>query len=298
METLKKIGKALVFPHIAIVLIIVPFAFFLLGYAALFVPGMEIIHYVSYVASAYALTIFCCRIPQMIRFFKRTRQENQYVVRYLSDAHLRVNISLYISLAINTAYALMQFGMGLTHRSVWFFALCAYYLLLAVMRFFLLKHTRTHETAQSSKLEWLNFRFCGILLLFMNSTLGAMVFYMTWQGRTFRHHEITTIAMAAYTFFTFTKAIIQVVKFRKYNSPVYSATKVVGLTSALVSMLTLENAMLTAFSEEGQETFILIMNAATGTVVTVTVLAIAIYMIVISTKQIKIYNIREKEASA
>ena len=298
METLKKIGKALLFPHIAIVFIIVPFAFFLLGYAAIFVPSMEIIHVVSYVASAYALTIFCCRIPQMIRFFKKVKQENKYVVRYFSDTHLRINISLYISLAINTAYALLQFGMGLTHSSIWFYSLCVYYLLLAVMRFFLLKHTRTHETAENSKLEWLIYRFCGVLLLLMNSTLGAMVFYMTWQGRTFRHHQITTIAMAAYTFFTLTKAIIQVVKFRKYKSPVYSATKVVGLTSALVSMLTLENAMLTAFSESGQETFILIMNGATGGVVTSTVLVIAIYMIVNSTKQIKIFNLQEKEASA
>ncbi|MBQ7919418.1 MAG: hypothetical protein IJ324_05710 [Lachnospiraceae bacterium] len=298
METLKKIGKALLFPHIAIVFIIVPFAFFLLGYAAILVPGTELIHIVSYVASAYALTIFCCRVPQMIRFFKKVRQENKYVVRYFSDTHLRINISLYISLAINTAYALLQFGMGLTHSSIWFYSLCVYYLLLAVMRFFLLKHTRTHETAENSKLEWLIYRFCGVLLLLMNSTLGAMVFYMTWQGRTFRHHQITTIAMAAYTFFTLTKAIIQVVKFRKYKSPVYSATKVVGLTSALVSMLTLENAMLTAFSESGQETFILIMNGATGGVVTSTVLVIAIYMIVNSTKQIKIFNLQEKEASA
>ena len=298
METLKKIGKALLFPHIAIVFIIVPFAFFLLGYAAIFVPSMEIIHVVSYVASAYALTIFCCRIPQMIRFFKKVKQENKYVVRYFSDTHLRINISLYISLAINTAYALLQFGMGLTHSSIWFYSLCVYYLLLAVMRFFLLKHTRTHETAENSKLEWLIYRFCGVLLLLMNSTLGAMVFYMTWQGRTFRHHQITTIAMAAYTFFTLTKAIIQVVKFRKYKSPVYSATKVVGLTSALVSMLTLENAMLTAFSESGQETFILIMNGATGAAVTAAVLTTAIYMMINSTKQIKIFNLQEKEASA
>ena len=298
MEIFKKIAKALLFPHTAIVFIIVPLAFFLLGYAALFIPEMGTVHYVSYVASAYALTIFCCRIPQIICFFKKVKQENKYVVRYFSDMRLRINISLYISLAINTAYVLLQLGMGLTHRSIWFYSLCVYYLLLAVMRFFLLKYTKTHDVAQNSKLEWLIYRFCGLLLLFMNGALSAIVFYITWQGRTFRHHEITTIALAAYTFFSLTKAIMQVVKFRRYKSPVYSATKAVGLTSALVSMVTLESAMLTSFGEEGQELFNRIMTGATGGVVTVTVLVIAIYMIVNSTKQIKIFNIQEKEASA
>lgn len=293
METLKKIAKAILFPHIAIVVIVVPFAFSLLGYAALFVPEMETIHYVSYVSSAYALTIFCCRIPQLIRFFKKIKQENRYVVRYFSDTHLRVNISLYISLAINIAYVLLQLGMGLTHQSIWFYSLGVYYLLLAVMRFFLLKYTKTHNTAENSKLEWLIYRFCGLLLLLMNGALSAIVFYITWQGRTFRHHEITTIALAAYTFFSLTKAIIQVVKFRKYKSPVFSATKTVSLAAALVSMLTLESAMLTSFGEEGQELFTRIMTGATGGVVTLLVLAIAIYMIVTSTKQIKLFTIQE-----
>ncbi len=298
METFKKIAQALLFPHTVIVFIIVPLSFFLLGYAALFVPGTKVIHIVSYVASAYALTIFCCRIPQMIHFFRNVKQENKYVVRYFSDMHLRINISLYISLAINTAYAFLQLGMGLTHQSIWFYSLCVYYLLLAIMRFFLLKYTKTHDIVESSKLEWLIYRFCGLLLLFMNGALSAIVFYITWQGRTFRHHEITTIALAAYTFFSLTKAILNVIKFRKYKSPVYSATKLVGLTSALVSMVTLETAMLTSFGEEGQGMFNRIMTGATGGVVTVTVLVIAIYMIVNSTKQIKIFNLPEKEASA
>lgn len=294
METIKKLAKALLFPHTVLVFIIVPLAFFLLGYGAIFVPGTEIIHIVSYVASAYALTIFCCRIPQIIRFFKRVKRENKYVVRYFSDTHLRINISLYISLAINIAYVLLQLGMGLTHQSVWFYSLCVYYLFLAIMRFFLLRYTKTHDIVETSKLEWLIYRFCGLLLLFMNGALSAIVFYITWQGRTFRHHEITTIALAAYTFFSLTKAIVQVVKFRRYKSPVYSATKVVSLTSALVSMLTLETAMLTSFGGEGQELFNRIMTGATGGIITVTVLVIAIYMIVNSTKQIKIFNVQEK----
>ena len=287
METLKKIAKAVLFPHAAIVVLLVPVAAALLIYSFVFLEGQTIVSYVSYALSAYALTLLCVRTPRMIAFFENLRQENRYIHRYLTDAHLRVNISLYSSFIINVAYAIFQLGLGFYHRSVWFYSLAVYYILLAVMRFFLLKHTRSHEAGKDKKLELLIYRFCGMLLLLMNGALSAIVFYITWQGRTFVHHEITTIAMAAYTFTSLTMAIRNVVKYRKYESPVFSAAKVVSLAAAMVSMLTLESAMLTAFGEEGQEQFSSIMTGVTGTGVTVLILTIAIYMIVTSTKKIR-----------
>ena len=74
--------------------------------------------------------------------------------------------------------------------------------------------------------------------------------YNNERNRTFHHHEITTIALAAYTFTSLTFAIINTVKYRKYHSPVYSASKAISLASACVSLLTLESTMLTTFGNE------------------------------------------------
>ena len=135
-------------------------------------------------------------------------------------------------------------------------------------------------------MEHLLYRFCGVLLLLMNLALLVIVTYIVWLDRGFVHHSITTIAMAAYTFGTLAKAIVNVVKYRKYNSPVFSASKAVSLAAASVSVLTLETAMLTAFGEESGDAFRRIMTAATGAVVCLFVLVLAVYMIVRSTKQI------------
>ena len=111
---------------------------------------------------------------------------------------------------------------------------------------------------------------------------------MVYWNRTFRHHEITTIAMAAYTFTSFTLAIVNVVKYRKYNSPVFSASKAINLAAACVSMLTLESTMLTTF---GGDTMTDIeqkwMLGATGGVISVFVVATAIYMIAVGTKKLR-----------
>ena len=76
-----------------------------------------------------------------------------------------------------------------------------------------------------------------------------IVFFMLYWNRTFSHHMITAIAMAAYTFTAFTVAIVNVIKYRKYNSPVFLASKVISFASACVSMLTLTSTLLTTFDE-------------------------------------------------
>ncbi len=60
-----------------------------------------------------------------------------------------------------------------------------------------------------------------------------------------------------------------------------------GRATALVSMLTLEKAMLATFSSGNDEQFRLIMTGATGTGVTILILGMAIYMVVVANKQIR-----------
>ena len=139
--------------------------------------------------------------------------------------------------------------------------------------------------------ELIKYRACGILFLIMNIALSLMIFFMVYWNRTFNHHEITTIALAAYTFTSFTLAIINIVKYRKYNSPVFSASKAISLAAACVSMLTLESTMLNTFADGTMDlTTRRIMLGATGAVISVFIILMATYMIYQSTKKIKSLN--------
>ena len=135
----------------------------------------------------------------------------------------------------------------------------------------------------------MKYRNCGIVFLAMNMAVSLMIFFMVYWNRTFMHHEITTITMAAYTFTSFTLAIISVVKYRKYNSPVFSASKAISLAAACVSMLTLESTMLTTFNDGTLDLLgRRIMLGVSGGVISVFIVAMAIYMIVQSSKKMKV----------
>ena len=97
---------------------------------------------------------------------------------------------------------------------------------------------------------------------------------------------ITTIALAAYTFTTFTFAIVNIVKYRKYNSPVYSAAKMITLIAACVSILTLETTMLTVFGDGTTADFNQLMLGLTGTAVSAVAITMPIIMIVKGRKKL------------
>lgn len=102
---------------------------------------------------------------------------------------------------------------------------------------------------------------------------------------------ITTIAMAAYTFTAFTAAIVNLVKYKKYESPVFSATKAIGFASACVSMLTLTSTMLTTFRDGTMDALgEKLMLGGVGFAVSGVVLVMAIHMIVTGTKKLRQFN--------
>ncbi len=287
--TWKKMGKALLFPHVAILLILIPVATVFLAYSMVFLGTEAPVSIASYVLAFYTLTVWCVRIPDLIRFLRNFKAENKYVKRWLSDTRLRVNVSLYGALIWNTAYALLQLGLGFWHNTFWFYSLAGYYLALAIMRFFLVRYTRKHEAGERMLEELRRYRTCGIIFLLMNLALSLIIFFMVYWNRTFNHHEITTIAMAAYTFTSLARAIMNVIKYRKYNSPVYSATKAISLASACVSMLTLESTMLTTFGDGTMDLASRrILLGVSGGVISVFIIVTAVYMIAEGTKKIRL----------
>lgn len=283
----KKLGKALLFPHIAIVLVLVPVAATLLIGAFTVMSEDDPIRIAVYVISFYTLLIICCRIPRIVHFFRNLRQTNKYLARWGSDVHLRMRLSLYGTFIYNVAYGIFQLCLGIYHGSLWYDAMAAYYILLAVMRFFLLRYTRAYRPGELMENEWKKYLFCGACMLLLNLVLSGIVFFTIFESKALRHHEITVIAMAAYTFTAFTASIVGVVKYRKYNSPVFSAAKATGLVCACVSMLTLENAMLTAFGGGDDSGFRHTMISATGGVIFAFVLGLAVYMVVMASNKLK-----------
>lgn len=292
MEIFKKIGRALLFPPLAIAVILIPVATAFLIYSMVAVGTESLPAYLSYLLAFYTLTVWCVRIPRIIAAVKAFKNDNRYAQRWFGDVQWRTMITLSISLLWNSAYALFQLWLGMTHHTLLYYALAAYYFSLALMRIFLATHTRKYSAGEKMLAELKKYRLCGWIFLAMNTALTVMIAFMIYRNYAPQHHEIVTIAMAAYTFTTFTVAIVNLVRYRKYNSPVYSASKAISLAAACVSMITLTSTMLATFHDGAVEESRL-MLALVGGAVSLFIIGMAAYMIVHSTKKIKAIKAKE-----
>lgn len=90
-----------------------------------------------------------------------------------------------------------------------------------------------------------------------------------------------------------TLSIVNLVKFRKMDSPILSAAKVLNFVSAMMSVLGLQTAMIARFSSEGEE-FRIMMNAITGGAVFFIVMVTVAVMVVQSSKIKKKVELNEK----
>ena len=286
----KKIGLNLLYPHLAVIICLLPISVVLLVLSLIYLGTESILAILSYLLAFYVLLVICFRVPRMIKFFKTVKQENKYVKKWFSDVHLRMNVSLYGSLIWNVTFAIFQLGLGFYHKSFWFYSMFVYYIMLGIMRFFLVKHTRKYKANEETTIEVKKSILCGYLLIAMNLALAVIVFFIVYWNKTFYHHMITTIAMAAYTFFTFTFAIINLVRYRKYKSAVYSSAKMISLIAGAVSMLILESTMLTTFGTTESPLFSQLMLSLTGVAVISFAITMAIIMIVKGNKQFKEYK--------
>lgn len=236
--------------------------------------------YACYALSAYTLAVLGMGVPHMVRRAKAAVYANQYGNRYFSDIAYRTKLSLYLALGVNLLYSAVKLMTGILYASFWFASVAVYYMVLSVARFLLLRQLRSGQ--QDMKKAFLEYRFCGGLLLALNIALIGMVILMVADGKSYEYPGFLIYAAAAYAFYSLTVAIISAVRFRRLNDPILSAAKAINLTTALVSILSLQTAMFAAFGTENVDPRL--FNALTGGGVCLIISGMAAFMILRANK--------------
>ncbi|MBQ7955404.1 MAG: hypothetical protein IJ282_06600 [Lachnospiraceae bacterium] len=291
MRDWKKIGKKLLFPPVWIIVLLTVTC--MVALTEIFFNGWEMnpFAYVSYVLSFYTLTvicIFCWKVlPGFYKSAKSKMHKNKYIDRYMTDAVFKSNVGLYRSLAINLIYIVVNAVSGYIYQTYWFGIFAVYYSIIAMMRFLLVRYVIKNPIGNNYLGELKRARVCACILMTVNLALSGAVLMMVLFDRGFRYQGVLIYVIALYTFYITVTAVIDMVKYRKYKSPILSITKVIKMASALFSMLFLETAMFAQFGADTSLEVKRIMIMLTGAGISTVVVSMAIYMIVKTTKEIK-----------
>lgn len=289
MKKKTKLWEWLLFPPIWLIILLIVVS--ITGLMVLSLTDFEDhpVVYVLYVTATYSVIVSCAfAIKTVPAFYRKAKQgiySNPFGNRYMTDAAFKVRVSLYGSLTINFAYSVFKLITGIVYSSFWWGAIAVYYMLLSLMRFLLLYYMERKQGEKSPLLEYRSYQLCGILLLTINLSLSAIVYQMVRDSRGFAYPEGFILIAAMYTFYNITVSIIDLVRYRKYKSPVMSASKAIRFAAALVSMLSLETAMLTVYGSDAA--MYKTMTAWTGAGVCIIVSLMSVYMILRASVEVK-----------
>lgn len=289
--------KKVLFPPLWLIILLTCISTVALIYV--FVNGLEmsLMAYAAYLVSSYTLIVDCLAcwkiIPGCYKSIKSRAYNNKYTGRYFTDVVFKTRVTLYRSLIINLLYVAVNAVSGIIYHTYWFGIFAVYYAIMAVMRFLLVHYVDKNQIGKSRLKELKCARQCGYILMTVNLTLSGVVLMMVYHNRGFEYQGMLIYVMAAYTFYITGAAVRECVKYRKYNSPVMSASKIIKLAAALFSMLFLETAMFSQFGSDTSLEMQRFMIMATGAGISVVVVTMSLYMIVRTTKEIKMLKTKQ-----
>ncbi len=212
--------------------------------------------------------------------FKRFRHDYTFRSLLLSCG------SLLLGVFITSYDAVIAFLTG----SIWYIALALYYGILLAMRSVVLysrrKTIRLQEGVKERQRQDVTaYLATGALLVPLILFFFAVLAIMVAQDRYTRYEGITIYVAALYSFIKISLAAYNLVKANKQDDYAVRSLRSINIADALVSIVSLQAAMLNTFRGSGIDPPI--FNAVTGVAAGAVILALGIYMIVNGVKKLK-----------
>lgn len=272
----RQLGKQMFSLHISSLFILIILSVYLLLLVFIKQINHTIWAYLIYTFSTYTLITFVVTVFHSAIKIKQKVHQNPFFNRYFTDLNFKAKISLYLSLGINIVYSFYKVSAGIYYHSLWFGTVAFYYIVLSVQRFFLLYHIRKKD--RNYILELKKYCLCGYLLLTLTIAVIGMNVYLIHEQQTIIYPGYMIYAMAGYTFYNLIVAVMNTVRYRTLEKPIYHASKMIALATALVSLFSLQIAMFAEFGKNDVQQRI--MNTLTGFGVLIIIIVISLLMII------------------
>lgn len=284
---MKKMVYRILFPNKVLSAFFFCLGFGLLIYVFWFHLKETPLSYISYTLSTYSLILFC------IWFYKACKYSIHYVKKKNKLHHLYQNhskqittVMLYVSGIMNLIYGLFKLITGIFYHSFWFITFAIYYLMLCFMKISLVRSVKNDSFRKQLKEEYQKLKTTGVVILLLNIVLDGMIILMIHENETVQYPGYLIYIMALYDFYLMIHAIVHMIKYRKNHSPVMIANKCINFTVAMISMISLEVAMIYEFGRNDSE-FKLLMISWSGFAVIFINVVMSIWMIVKANRWLK-----------
>ena len=257
-------------------------------------PNQTVLHYILYILSAISLTYFIYTIVIFAPKFKHNiikfLRKFKFTSIMLDNYGYRTFMFGVIGFVLNIAYVALIGVLAIITKSAWYISIAVYYLILTLMKGNIFYSKKKHNTNIKQARAY---RYCGIMFILLMLAFSGVIVLIYTSNMYFEYAGLMIYAVAAFTFYKLTLAIINIFKARRQEDLYVQSIRNVNLVSALISIIVLQVAMFQAFSPEHNTS---VANGLTGGAVSLVILLLGIFMIIKANKKLKqIYEFKQKE---
>lgn len=247
-----------------------------------------VIHYILYGLSAISLTYFVYTIVIFAPTFKqdiiRLLRKFKFTSTLLDNYGYRTMMFSIVGFVLNVAYVVFIGILAIVTHSAWYIAITAYYLILTLMKGNIFYSKKKYNTELKKARAY---RFCGIMFILLMLAFSGVIVLIYTSNMYFEYAGIMIYAVAGYTFYKLTLAIINIFKARHQNDLYIQSLRNINLVSAMISIIVLQVAMFQAFSPQHNTS---VFNGLTGGAISLLIVLLGAFMIIKSNKKIKYIN--------
>lgn len=226
----------------------------------------------------------------MIKCLRKLIHKNEIADLLIESYDFRTVVFSAFSFIGNVAYAIFNIVVyGLTD-SLWCGAMALYHIMLVVLRGYVLfayykgRKTSTKSEEEKILLEIKRYRFCGIVFISLTLCLSAMIMHIVRADKVFDYEIYVIYTVAGFTLYQIVISIVNYIKVQSSDSYAVRSLRCINLTTALVSLISLQAIALDTFSHHVNIPF---GNALTGFIVCGLIVANGVSIIVKSTTMIR-----------
>lgn len=176
-----------------------------------------------------------------------------------------------LNIIISFMFAFYNGVIGYVHQSLWYGCICIYYILLILIRIILIIGNKTKQ-------EKLLISFTYLLLLIFTISMITPINIMISDKRVYDLGLIPAIGMAAFTTYSITMSITNVIKTRKMENIFIKLIRLINLISCLMSILVLQNTLIIANGGYDDKMKILTIITSLLTIMFILVMIISSYL--------------------
>lgn len=207
------------------------------------------------------------------------RQQIKLLRKKWSESYsFKTLISSTASLCVTILFALYHGFLGLAASSIWHGSICVFYLLLVVIRGIILLteyRIKSEREEEKQRRRRKTFSITSVLLLLLNLSLMLPISLMVLLQNQVNIGKIPAIAMAAYTTYKITMALIHIRRQKIYHVLIREL-RTINLIDALVSILTLQSTLIMVNSGPAEETNMLTLSSISSAAIYIVIIIVTV----------------------